>query len=88
MSHPTPTFNAPNHMSMSRPPSLLNGLMWGMGMGVGSEVGHSAVRAVTGGNKESNVEQEEVKGKSTYQQEAEYHPCASLTISFLNVIAE
>ncbi len=85
-------------MAYSRPPSLLNGLLWGVGMGAGSEVGHAAVRSVTGGNKDHQVGQEETKGAPMAAQEQstemsqsqakqqDLHPCYSLSQNFLSVI--
>ncbi len=63
-------------------------------MGAGSEIGHSAVRAVTGSGHGKDVQsaQEEAKvapraegHQQQQQQQTDYHPCASLTVAFLNV---
>lgn len=80
-----PHMQAPQPHVVMGQPSLMSGLLFGVGMGAGSEVGHSAVRAVTGSsNKEGAVTNEETKTAATPVQ-PEYHPCASITASFLNV---
>ena len=58
-------------------------------MGVGSEIGHGAVRAMSGGNR-SDAVHEESKGipqamDQTQQSQHMNHPCATTTLSFLNV---
>ena len=83
---PTPSaaqFSAPAFAY--RPPSLMNGLLWGVGMGAGSEIGHAAVKTVTGSHKEPGTIQEEVKGQPQAQRQEEYHPCTMFSASFLNV---
>ena len=69
-------------------PSLFSSLIWGMGLGAGSEIGHQAVRSLTGANHNTRI-QEESKGvpqevNSGGTQEMN-HPCAAATLEFLNV---
>ena len=93
-SHAPPTSNLGQATFVSRPPSLLNGLMWGVGMGAGSEIGHSAVRAITGGRDSREIHEESKhmpQSQAAFQESQSQqmnHPCAEATLSFLNVNLE
>eukprot|EP00826_Nyctotherus_ovalis_P033366 TRINITY_DN2699_c0_g1_i10.p2 TRINITY_DN2699_c0_g1~~TRINITY_DN2699_c0_g1_i10.p2 ORF type:complete len:127 (-),score=8.45 TRINITY_DN2699_c0_g1_i10:132-512(-) len=74
-----------------QPPSLLSGLLWGVGMGAGSELGHGAVRALTGGNRPAPAHEEaKVPGMMGEEQKGSAqdmnHPCAAATLEFLNCL--